>query len=191
METNRPDLLYHTILTVIDYHEDKSGSTRTVYVLGTHATLEAAKKFAASALHKLNYEPEDFVVYESHLHLKQWPHGDGVIVFARAPAGQEFLIGIDTKPNDLDLLEGQDGSIALPQGVPHLHYVLQTKIDYHQDRSGASQTTEIEGCYLHREDAVAAAYECLAGEQPEFAEYDRSDSIEMKNEVSLPISLFC
>ncbi|EEU33393.1 uncharacterized protein NECHADRAFT_89520 [Fusarium vanettenii 77-13-4] len=82
-----PELLYHTVLTVIDSYQEPSGPTSSVYVLGTHSTLEAAKAFATSALQGLNYEPEEFTEYAVRSS-KPWEHGDGVLVFAQAPAGQ-------------------------------------------------------------------------------------------------------
>ncbi|KAH8879051.1 hypothetical protein GQ53DRAFT_54535 [Thozetella sp. PMI_491] len=182
MDSNKPELLYHTILTVTAPQETTSGDRISVHVLGTHATLQAAKKFAASGFHFLHYEPEDFVEYEIHQAGEPWKYGDGTMAFAKAPAGQELLIGIETTANDLGLLEDKDGAVKMPVGVDHLHYVLQTKIDYLQDRSGATQTTEIQGCYLHRDDAISAAYACLAEDQNEFVQYDRQDSADMKGQ---------
>jgi hypothetical protein len=180
-ETEIPELLYHTTLTVIDYHTDTSGSTRTVYVLNTHTTLEAAKAFAGRALQTLNYVAEDFTEYEQRATspVETWKHGDGVMVYARAPAGQEFLVGLDTKPNTESLAAGVDSTLKLPDPTAHLHYVMQTKTDYNQDKSGAFQTTEIEGCYVHRADAIRAAKNCLVGERADFAQYDERDSVEM------------
>ncbi|KAM6508105.1 hypothetical protein FALCPG4_017993 [Fusarium falciforme] len=130
MTTNDlPELLYHTVLTVIDYYQEPSGPTSSVYVLGTHSTIEAAKAFATSALQGLSYEPEGFAEY-AVCSSKPWEHGDGVLVFARAPAGQVFLVRIDTTLNNESLLANPDGTIVLPQGCDTLHYVLQTTIDY-------------------------------------------------------------
>ncbi|KAH6951168.1 hypothetical protein BKA56DRAFT_605981 [Ilyonectria sp. MPI-CAGE-AT-0026] len=177
MTTNDvPELLYHTTLAVIDYQEDPSGATRSTYVLGTHSTLEAAKAFATSSLQGLKYEPNDFSEYAVRS-AEPWKHGDGVLVFARAPAGQVFLIGIDTTPNNESLPAGPDGTIVFPQGAGLLHYVLQTTIDYNQDRTGSVQSTEIEGTYVQRADAWAAARKCLDPEQ--FVEYDVCESEEM------------
>ncbi|KAH7126445.1 hypothetical protein B0J13DRAFT_530988 [Dactylonectria estremocensis] len=177
MTTNKvPELLHHTTLTVIDYHEDPSGATRSVYVLGTHSTLEASKVFATSALQGLKYEPSDFAEYTVRS-AGPWTHGDGVLVFARAPAGQVFLIGIDTTPNNEALPASPDGAVVLPQGADLLHYVLQTTIDYNQDRTGSVQATEIEGSYVLRADAWAAARKCLDPEQ--FVKYDMLESDEM------------
>ncbi|KAK3312643.1 hypothetical protein B0H66DRAFT_378376 [Apodospora peruviana] len=179
-----PDQLYHTTLTVIDYHTDTSGSTRNVYVLGTHTTLMAAKEFSIKALHALHYEPDDFESYavKTPENSESWSYGDGVIVFAKAPAGQEFLVGIDTKPNTESLPAGREEVPILPKGCTHLHYVMQNTTDYNQDKSGAYQSSEIEGCYVHRKDAIDAAKALLAADKGEFAQYDERDSIEEKGQ---------
>ncbi|KAB5527968.1 hypothetical protein GE09DRAFT_975298 [Coniochaeta sp. 2T2.1] len=173
-----PDLLYHTLLTVIDFHDDTSGYTRSTYPLGTNTTLPAAKAFAAQALEKLNYTPDDFETYAVHTpeNNDTWPHGDGVIVYAKAPAGHELVVKLDTTSNDERLSADSDNNTPrLPSPSDHLHYVLQTKVDYHQDRSGASQTTQIEGVYVYRRDALRAAKGML-GDKSEYAQYDeRSD----------------
>ena len=178
------ELLYHTVLTVVDYHIDTSGSTQYVYVLGSHGTLEAAKEFAVKALHNLGYEADEFAVYEAHQTGVEWRHGDGVIVYAKAPAGQEFIVRLDTTPNPEGLMMRPDGSLVLGGGLDHLHYVLQTKVDYNQDRSGANRTTDIEGCYRRREDAVHAARECLAEDRARFAQYDERTIVGRADEVS-------
>ncbi|KAK2471205.1 hypothetical protein H9L39_17436 [Fusarium oxysporum f. sp. albedinis] len=41
--SNSPEILYHIILTVIDYHLEPSGAKRSIYIFGTHATREDAK----------------------------------------------------------------------------------------------------------------------------------------------------
>jgi len=186
MATETPELLYHTTLTVTDYRAETSGSRKTVYVLGTHGTIESAKEFSLAALSLLGYKEDDFEQYEKHRPDVPWTHGDGMVVFAKAPAGQEFLVGIDTKPNDAKLKADAHGQIVLPPGVPHLHYVLQTTIDYNRDRSGSYQTTEIEGCYTRREDAIAAARKCLEQLQTsdEFAQYDERENLSADSEVS-------
>ena len=173
--TTSPELLYHTTLTVIDYHEDPSGAKRSVYILATHANVEAAKAFAPKALNELGYEPDDFQEYAVRSSSEEWKHGDGILVYAKAAAGQVFLVGIDTTPNNDSLLANTDGSIILPTGTDLLHYVVQTTIDYNKDRTGSVQETEIEGSYIHRADAFAAAQQCL--DPTDFAEYDTKDEM--------------
>ncbi|PNP57319.1 hypothetical protein FNYG_15240 [Fusarium nygamai] len=155
-----PELLYHTVLTVIDYHKEPLGATRSVYVLGTHSALEAAKAFATSALQGLNYQPEDFTEFTVRSS-EPWEHDDCLLVFARTPAGQVFLIGIDTTLNMESLLASPDGAVVLPNGSNRLHYVLQT-IDNSLDRMGYGQSTKIQGIYVHRADAWAARSSSLS-----------------------------
>ncbi|KAK4234088.1 hypothetical protein C8A03DRAFT_38147 [Achaetomium macrosporum] len=189
-----PEQLFHTVLTVIDYHADTSGSTQDVYVLGTHTTLRAAKAFALSALQQLGYQRDDFATYATRADLppdqnQEWPHGDGVMVYAKAPKGQEFLVSLDTKPNteSLPASSAGDDTLLLPERCDHLHYVLQTKTDYNQDKSGAFQETEIQGCYVSRAAALAAAKRVLVSEEngisrEDYAQYDERDGEEGEEE---------
>ena len=130
-----PELLFHTVLRVIDFHTDTSGATQSVYVLGTHTALDAAKSFALHALQGLGYEESEFKEYKTHANLpsgEEWQYGDGVVVHAVAPAGQVFNVQLDTKDNTESLPEGEGNTLKLPVGHDHLHYVLQTKTDYNQ-----------------------------------------------------------
>jgi hypothetical protein len=96
-------------------------------------------------------------------------------VYAKAPKGQEFYVSLDTKPNTESLPAGPKGTLQLPEGHDHLHYVLQNRTDYNQDKSGAFQNTEIQGCYVHREHALAAAKTTLQEDREEYAQYDERD----------------
>ncbi|KAL7784838.1 hypothetical protein V8C37DRAFT_395275 [Trichoderma ceciliae] len=173
-----PEELFHTVLTVIDYSHDPSGANRTAFVLKSHGTLDAAKKFAIHSLESVNFTSNDFQQY----HVRNakgasecWSHGDGVLLFARSFDGQEFLVGIDTTPNNESLAATPDGELRLPDGTKFLHYVLQITVDYNADRSGGLQVMEIEGTYVHRANAWTAAHKCL--DPTEYAEYDsRGDS---------------
>lgn len=181
------ELLYHTILKVVDYNIDRSGSTQTLYVLGTHTELKAAKQFAANALQSLGYVPEEFAVFESHQPGQDWRHGDGVMVYAKAYSGQELFIEIITTPNNLGLASRDDGTPDLPEGS-QLYYVLQSKVDYNIDRSGAAKEVMIEGCFLHRGDAVKAAKECLiqaVGPREQFIQYDERPDPDTEDDVGL------
>ncbi|EXK23490.1 hypothetical protein FOXG_16229 [Fusarium oxysporum f. sp. lycopersici 4287] len=129
--SSSPELLYHILLTVIDYHVDPSGAKQSIYILGTNATLEAAKNSAFRVLDTLRHKPEDFVEYAIHLSsTEEWDHGDGVLVYAKAPAGQVLLISIQATPNEEKLLMDSNGGILMPKEIRSLHYVLQTMIDY-------------------------------------------------------------
>lgn len=185
MNPTVPEDLFHTTLTVVDYHTDTSGSTRDVHVLGTHTNLAAAKAFALMALKLLGYDAEDFAEYTTRVETapEEWTHGDGVMVYAKAPKGQEFLIGLDTKPNTESLPAVPLGdTLLLPAGHDHLHYVLHNRTDYNQDKSGAYQTTEIQGCYVRRDQALAAAKEVLREARQEFAQYDEREEEEPEAE---------
>lgn len=193
-----PDLLYHTTLVVYGGNEDLASRARSAFVLGTHTALAAAKAFSSTALQGLGYEPSDFVEFAVNDGTGEWTHGDGVVVYAKAPAGQEFAVGIDTTPNDQGFAAGgPDGTLHLAgiadgtkdsDPARHLHYVLQTEVDYdqsHKREEGAARigvnthfkSTEIEGCFLHRADAIAAARKCLKDSGYEFAQYDERDTL--------------
>ncbi|EHK96010.1 hypothetical protein M7I_8313 [Glarea lozoyensis 74030] len=116
-QTQYPEFLYHVKRTVTDFHEDKSGATRTTDILATFTDLPAAKKAAYGALESEGYLRDDFESYESKAETEQWSHGDGVLVFAKAPAGQEFEVYLDTKPNDLKFEGNEAGQVE-----GNLHY---------------------------------------------------------------------
>lgn len=162
-----PENLYHTTLTVIDYHATTCGAINCLHVLATHTTLHAAKSFAYhDALRSLNYQPSDFSIYATRESIGMptatsapaataastttpkpttaaakvaessgayesgyttdtgtasdtdtgsggggpqtpiWPYGDEVLVYAKAPAGHEFLIGVVETPNTEHLVSG-------------------------------------------------------------------------------------
>lgn len=190
-EAETPQTLYHTLLTVIDYEADATGAARTVYPLGTHTSLEAAKAFAAGpALQGLGYARDDFETYEtrSPTSPEPWTHGDGTVVYARRAGPHAFLVSLATTPNNEALPAQKPGGggdkaalVALPTGADHLHYVLQTRVDYNADRSGGVQSTEVEGVYARRADALAAARGALLSDEvrrADFAEYDeRGDEV--------------
>jgi len=174
------DLLYHVKRTITDLAEDNSGASRTTDILGTYTDLAAAKAAARSALATEGYVRDDFDVYEVNDGAEEWKHGDGAIVFAKAPAGQEFEVRLDTKPNINKLKGNASGEV---EGF--LHYVLQTTIHYNNDRIGGIQETEVEGTYTTRAKAIEAAKVALLdGEvtKESFAEYDEKDDERDKNE---------
>ncbi|KAH6845839.1 hypothetical protein B0I37DRAFT_381231 [Chaetomium sp. MPI-CAGE-AT-0009] len=182
-----PEQLYHTTLTVVDFHRDTSGSTRDTHILATHTTLPTAKAFALKALETLGYKPGDFDEYATRADYtgeaaEAWLHHDGVMVYARGRAGRELLVGLDTKPNteslpavavgDNEADQDKKDTIQLPPGHERLYYVLQNRTDYTQDQRAAYQMAEIQGCYARREDALAAAREALREDRDEYAQYD-------------------
>ena len=110
-------LLYHVKRTVIDLTEDKSGATRITDIEGTYNNLHAAKEAATHALASEGYLESDFDTLSVKAVDEEWTHADGVLVLAKAPAGQEFEVAIDTKPNTLNLKGNAVGKI---EGI--LHY---------------------------------------------------------------------
>jgi len=111
-ESAAPEFLYHIKRTITDFHEDKSGATRTTDILGTFTDLKAAKAAAYSALASEGYIKDDFELYEENTsNPEAWKHGDGVLAFAKAPAGQEFDVRLDTKPNVLKLKGNASGEV--------------------------------------------------------------------------------
>jgi len=104
------EFLYHIKRTITDFAEDKSGATRTTDILGTFTDLAAAKVAARGALSSEGYIRDDFETLEVK-DGAEWKHGDGVLVFAKAPAGQEFDVRIDTKPNVLKFKGNVDGEV--------------------------------------------------------------------------------
>jgi hypothetical protein len=167
-----PELLYHTLLIVVDYHDDTSGYTRSTHPLGTHTSPTAAENFAYKALQELGYKPTDFEAYDvlTPSTTTTWPHGDSLI-YAKTPSGREFLIKLDTTKNNPRLPAGPDNTPILPAGA-QLYYIIQTEIEYHQDKPAGLETTEIQNVYLHRKDAIQAAKNELARDRAEFSQYD-------------------
>jgi hypothetical protein len=114
-----PESLFHVKRTITDYADDKSGASRTTDILGTFTSLAAAKKAARGALAHEGYIKDDFEILElkDETSEEEWKHGDGCLVFAKAPRGQEFDVRIDTKPNVLKLEGNGSGEVE-----GHLHY---------------------------------------------------------------------
>merc|ERR1711937_560691 len=87
-QTEIPELLYHTYLRVNSGEPGSPKAIPDVYVLATYGTLNAAKQFALGAISTLGYARDDFDTYEERpKNAEQWQHGDGVLVYAKAPAG--------------------------------------------------------------------------------------------------------
>jgi hypothetical protein len=172
------EYLYHILLEAVDYYKDKSGATRINDVFGTYTSLPAAKTAALAAIKDSGYERDDFEIYEEKSKsVENWTHNNGVLVYAKAPSGIEFYVRVDTKPN-VGKLKGN----AQARIDAKLHYVLQIKIDYNNDRIGGIQTTEVEGTYLHRQEARDAALTVLIdGEEITrewYEEYDKIDEVD-------------
>jgi hypothetical protein len=117
-----PELLYHVKRTIIDFSHDSlmnsSGATEATDILVTYTDVSSAKAAARSALRNEGYLEDDFEEYEENDERRTWAHGDGVIVFARAPAGQVFEVRLDTKANAFKL----KGAASTNEIQGHLHY---------------------------------------------------------------------
>ena len=111
------ELLYHVKRTIVDFAHDKSGATQTTDILNTFTDLAAAKAAARSALASEGYVKDDFEKYEERDGTTEWKHGDGEIVFAKAPAGQEFEVCLDTTPNIFKFKGNASGEVE-----SHLQY---------------------------------------------------------------------
>ncbi|CEJ90065.1 hypothetical protein VHEMI05873 [[Torrubiella] hemipterigena] len=184
-----PENLFHTLLTASkDSIDSQRLDSRTTFPLASHATLDAAKSFALKALPLLGYSHMDFDAYEERVSDEDNEETgaffqDGIIVHAQRSGAHDFLIGIVTTPNNEKLQAKTDGSgeLQLPLGTNHLHYVLQTRIDYNTDRAGAFQETVIEGTYVRRSDALAASKKCLISDEvgkKDFVLYEEQDKSE-------------
>jgi hypothetical protein len=116
-QNDSPELLYHVKRAIIDFAQDKSGATQTTDIFGTFTDLAAAKAAARSALPSEGYLKDDFVEYEENDGTKEWKRGDGVIVFTKVAAGQEFVVRLDTTPNALHFKGNASSEVE-----GHLHY---------------------------------------------------------------------
>jgi hypothetical protein len=178
VDTPSENLLYHIRCEVIDYHKDPSGLTRDNIIYGTYTTLPSAKASALTSLKTAGYEPDDFTIYAEKTDPETWSYGDGVLVYAKAPNGNELRVRIDVTENNIArqlTVNKESGEVE-----EDLYYVLQTQIDYYDDRIGGKQESIIEGAYLDRKKAEEAAYNVLLDEpdgvtSESYAEYDRLD----------------
>jgi hypothetical protein len=63
-----PEFLYHTYLTVDKHNIQTLEDIPRLYILGSHSTLEAAKKYALKALATLGYKEADFALHQTRPH---------------------------------------------------------------------------------------------------------------------------
>lgn len=165
--------LYHVFRTMIDYHHDPSGATQDTTVYATYTDLTAAKEAAKVALFSEGYEQEWFTTFDVLDKPEEWTHGDGNVVYAQAPEGEVFIVGIKTALNTQQL----EGS-ASHEVEGELDHVVQTIIHYSKDRCGADRETEIPGTFRTYDEAKNFAATCLLDEEvtkDDFEEYDEYD----------------
>lgn len=164
------EMLYHVKLTMVDFKHDPTGALQKVDICGTYTDLEQAKTAAKNALIQSGYEESWFPVYDTRDTSKEWTHGDGVFVYAKAPEGETFTVSLETTPDTLGLKGNADGKVE-----EKLFYVLQTSIHYDADRSGARRDTSIGGTYTSFDKAKDVAVTCLLDEdvtKDSFLEFD-------------------
>lgn len=174
-----PDVLFHTVLIMNDNLKGTSGPTHSMYILGTHDNLEAAKSYAIHSLRELDFIPDYFDEYFDRTNEGlcsgngDWVSDNGVQVFAPLPSGPVLTISIHATLNTESRAATPKGELILPGGAKFLHYVLHTTIN--TDHTATVQTTKIEGTYVHRADAWSAAHKCL--NRPQYIKYsDQSDA---------------
>ncbi|KAF1839283.1 hypothetical protein BDW02DRAFT_575741 [Decorospora gaudefroyi] len=136
----------------------------------TYTDLKAAKEHAKTALQKEGYEPEFFPVYREKGTTEDWEHGDGVVIYAEGPSEEVLKVEIDTVPNLAGVKADSTGRVTAP-----LHHVLQTVIEYNNDRSGSRRYSIVEGTYTSAQLARDRALQVLLDggmKKEEFIEYD-------------------
>ncbi|KAJ9635078.1 hypothetical protein H2201_007678 [Coniosporium apollinis] len=167
------EYLYHVVRTMIDYHHDPSGASQEITVNGTYTDLSAAKTAAKTALFDDGYEEEWFTTFDIKGDPEEWTHGDGNIVYARAPEGEVFIVGIKTAPNMLEVEDSANHKIE-----SELYHVLQTTIHYSKDRSGGDRETEIPGTFTTYDAAKDFAATCLLDEEVTKDDFEEFDEFE-------------
>jgi len=163
--------LYHIKVTSINLKKDPAGSAQDVSIRGTFTSLDSAKKASLSTLQNMGYEMDFFPTYDVRSKYSgDWPHGDGVQVYAAVPESDILKVEIQTTPNKLGFTGDENGEIA-----EELWFVLQTTIYYNLDASGAKRDSLIEGTYGTAEQANQTALTVLLDpdvSKKDFAEYD-------------------
>jgi hypothetical protein len=142
-----------------------------VAIPSTFTDLKAAKTAALATLIDEGYERGFFPVYEvNNRDAAQWTHGDGVMVYAEGPDHEIFTVEIETRPNDAHFEADDTGRVRRP-----LHHVLQTTVDYNDDRSGSKRESMVEGTHMMRSLAESQALRVLLDadvRKEDFVEFD-------------------
>lgn len=164
------DNIYVVKRTYVDL-KDPAEPAFHVALPATFSDLSSAKTFAKQVLRSEGYDTEFFRVYDVNDGTSAWKHDNGIIVFGEGPNGEEFQVAIDTVYNATQLdSEVKGGRVPKP-----LWHVLQTKIDYDNDRSGAKRESVVEATYASKEAAMSTAYRVLIDgdvSKKSFVEYD-------------------
>ncbi|KAF1965382.1 hypothetical protein BU23DRAFT_561119 [Bimuria novae-zelandiae CBS 107.79] len=155
--------------TILD-PKHPTGLSFNITLPATFTDLQAAKAEAKALLSKEGYDTDFFTPYKAKSDPSDWKYGDGVIVFAKAPSGEVFKVEIDTVQNSAGLQSDASGKVQQP-----LYHVLQTLIEYNDDRSGSERYTIVEGTYTDRRHASDQALRVLLDtdmKREDFVEYD-------------------
>ncbi|KAF2118608.1 hypothetical protein BDV96DRAFT_570264 [Lophiotrema nucula] len=146
----------------------------TVTLPATFTNLKSAKEFASRLLEREGYDPDFFAVYAVNDDPADWTHGDGVVVYAEGPEKEVFTVEIETTQNTLAL--GVDDVNPEGRVQRQLYHVLQTMIEYNEDRSGGKRYAVVEATLKSHKDAMERALNVLLDgkevTKDDFAEYD-------------------
>jgi len=167
--------LYHVILETSHIAHDPNSEVDKVRICGTYTALPAAKGAAHRCLFDAGYEQEWFTTFDTqHKGGSNWSHGDGVIVYAVAPAGDTFATKIATSPNVSGFKGNADGKIE-----QDLYHVVHTTIFYDRDQSGTLRETSVVGSYESYAKARAAAHVALVNKEDGITEQSWEEYDEM------------
>src|ERR1700733_1812808 len=149
-EVQRPESLYHIMITQSYLNKDVNSAVEKVRVCGTYTSLPAAKAAAHRCLFDAGYEREWFSEFEATPDKisASRRRADGAVVYAVAPDKTTFTVGIATTPNLRSYGANKDGKVMLD-----LYFVLQTTVDYSRDEDGEERETNAEGCFESYEEA--------------------------------------
>ncbi|KIW03921.1 uncharacterized protein PV09_04762 [Verruconis gallopava] len=156
------------------FYDEKPHGLEPEYKIALPATfvdLKAAKAFAKEVLKQEGYDVDLLPVYEVNNDPSNWKHGDGVIVYAKGPEGELLEVSIDTIANTSGLkAEEQTGRLPKP-----LFHVVQTIVDYNEDRSGAKRTCMVEATFDTEKAAIEYGLTVLLDEdttKSDFVQYE-------------------
>ena len=112
------DSLFVVKRTILD-PKDPKGLSFNIALPATFTDLQAAKVEAKALLSKEGYDTDFFTPYEVKSNPSEWKHGDGVIVFAKAPSGEVFKVEIDTVQNSSGLQSDASGKVQQPLSLEY------------------------------------------------------------------------
>jgi hypothetical protein len=172
-EVQRPESLYHIMITQSHLNKDVNSAVEKVRVCGTYTSLSAAKAAAHRCLFDAGYEQEWFTEFDAKPDQisASRRRANGVVVYAVAPDKTTFTVSVATTPNLWGYEANKDGKVMLD-----LYFVLQTTVDYSRDEDGEERETNVGGCFESYEEAWKSAQDVLLCEsdgvtKSSFADY--------------------